>query len=81
MDKNQLISDIKTMIEQLKNHQKPKKIKDIAIVCSASMKTMLKIAGFPIEDYVFYTDYISEDEDRIFIIPIEPYVPKDYLKI
>lgn len=81
MDKNQLMSDLKTIIEQLENHQKPKKVENIAIVCSASIKTMLQIAGFPTEDYVFYTDYISEDEDRIFIVPIEPYTPKDYLKI
>jgi len=71
MDKNQLMSDLKTMIEQLKNHQKPKKIENIAIICSASMKTMLQIAGFPIEDYIFHTDYISEDENRIFVVPIE----------
>ena len=75
MDKNQLMSDLKTIIEQLENHQKPKKVENIAIVCSASIKTMLQIAGFPAEDYVFYTDYISEDEDRIFIVPIETCSP------
>lgn len=75
MDKKQLMSDLKTMIEQLKNHQKPKKIENIAIICSASMKTMLQIAGFPIEDYIFYTNYISEDENRIWIIPIELCAP------
>lgn len=71
MDNNQLMSDLKTMIEQLKTHQKPKKIENIAIICSASMKTMLQIAGFPIEDYIFHTDYISENENKIFIVPIE----------
>lgn len=75
MDKNQLMSDLKTMIEQIKNYQKPKKIKDVAIICSDSMKTMLQIAGFPTEDYIFYTDYISKDEDRIWIVPIEPCAP------
>ena len=75
MDKKQLMSDLETMIEQIKNHQKPKKIKDIAIICSDSMKTMLQIAGFPIEDYTFYTDYVSQDEDSIWIVPIEPCAP------
>ena len=75
MNQNQLMSDLKTMIEQLKNHQKPKKIEDVTIICSDSMKTMLQIAGFPIEDYTFFTDHVSEDEDRIWIIPIKPYFP------